>query len=1005
MHRHIIAAGTILFLGSGAVALGTDAAPTIDGSLDDPFWAHQARVWEVADSRLPENHARFYLGYDDAHLYFAADVTDRNVSGTHTGRKDEVRLDDAVVLMIDVGDGSAAERTPDTYEYGFSAAGAVNWTRGTGDGSGDRYPARGWPAIWDSGVHYVVQLKPGTTLNRMGDRDPGYVVEARIPWAELGVAPPVRPDRTIGVLLLNYCRPEQDAAETGPLASMPGVDETNAHDPSRWQRIRLDWEGPLAIRGLVRDLPLGPGAGTDAEARRPRFPTDGSHRDDPPWNPDHWDGLFTRMQEQQLNALLLMHPRPFRTLLERGIAPDTPHFDEEVRAEHRDRFRWLLDRAGERDIAIYLSVPAAGPEPAERAASVRIGPATREQTASAVTELFAAYPSLSGLVVSPPDRHAGVPGDGAAGIAAGLNEVARERERDGADPPRLIYWTRLRRPEDAAALMEAYPHTRLLHSAQEDQWFSRRLDPRIPSWDRRVAALRGTNQPMDSLVVGGPGADLNYLFWADPAWMRDIALDVRRHGLAGMFLDDRSADPAIVEEAFGLYAVHPGQAFNARRWEQRFVEVYGAGEYAGQLLELMKHASAIPPMLQRLVHDPSGRFMPQFGLLLVHYLDMPTISSYRPPSPHLMWDPAEGSLPPESGRPPLAPADWGEQVAGVRAVVQRRAPRGATPPNRVADDMRRHADAGRSLLLNLRHQQPEDEDQAARLTTLLDRLQLNLALGEHMHQKIRAAVGWEGFHARHESNRNCLRSLRASVDAWREVVEVADRLYPDPVPYRQSQIVSVPPWAPQIIANSYRPVVGHWRDQLARFEWEFHLVQLGTNRRSSWPVAPLWDQVDMEPPGNLETIHRLGFEVSDDLRFTLLEGASLTRDADHVLHDRTSVLADTRLLENDDWQTVMVTDPGHCPLRAGRPHQIAIRYRVLHRGDPTVPAFAVGVMPAGGGPALGTYRAWTAPEKYVGDRFIKTPPLPHDHYVVFVAVRGRVALVFDQISISGYLDY
>ena len=90
---------TCLLLGSATSQLS--AAPTIDGRLDDTFWATRSRAWVADHPKLPDNSVRFNLGFDHEYLYFAADVTDPNVVGTHTGTKDEVWEDDAVEIFID----------------------------------------------------------------------------------------------------------------------------------------------------------------------------------------------------------------------------------------------------------------------------------------------------------------------------------------------------------------------------------------------------------------------------------------------------------------------------------------------------------------------------------------------------------------------------------------------------------------------------------------------------------------------------------------------------------------------------------------------------------------------------------------------------------------------------------------------------------------------------------------------------------------------------------------
>jgi len=236
-----------------STAVGDVGVPAIDGFLNDPFWSRRARVWYLSHPRIPENGVTFYLGFDEEHLYLAADVTDANIFGHHHQRKDETWKDDAVTFLLDFGDGTARDRTPSTFSYEFSAAGGVSWTRGVADGSGENYPGHDWLPNWMSRLEWATRLKPGSTINIEPDHDRGYVVEARIPWTELGTVPPFAPDRRIGVCLLNICRPEQDESNQGlPITSMPGIDSSNQHAPYLWQRVRMDWSAASRSGSLVR---------------------------------------------------------------------------------------------------------------------------------------------------------------------------------------------------------------------------------------------------------------------------------------------------------------------------------------------------------------------------------------------------------------------------------------------------------------------------------------------------------------------------------------------------------------------------------------------------------------------------------------------------------------------------------------------------------------------------------------------------------------------------------
>ncbi len=1007
-------AGVLACLLCGPMARQATASPTIDGFLADPFWSLHARVWTARDPRLPHNAARFYLACDENYLYFAADVTDANVAGDHRKQRDEVWGDDAAQVFLDFGDGSAAERTPETFAYGFSAAGGASWTRGTGDGSGADYPAHDWPPAWNSAVEWAVALKTGTTLNYSGDRDTGYVVEARIPWSELGQKMPFQPDRTIGVSFLNFCRPERAVIGNQPLATLPNIDLSNSEAPRLWQRVRTNWQGPLAIRGVVGPLPLWLGTSLYNNEWK-RFEPAETDPAGPWFNRPRWTGKLDRMASQQLNALLLTHPHPFPGLLALKGYPGACYFPREQLDQHVAQFKWLLAEAKRRGVRVYLMIwnICLPPKWAESQGLHELGadtPLSRAYTSRAVIDLLSTYPDLGGLVTLAGENPPGCVDFVADAIAGAMNRAGattttRHAEDDPSALPELIFWTWCSYPEDARRVLDACPRTRLMHYLQCEQWFKPMVDPRVPRFEAFTAAVQShtRNPAISTIVLGGPKSSLAYLLWGDPEWIRTLALDLRREGAHGIFFEPYCADAWLATEALAVYSFSTGQRFNPRRWAKRLDEMYGVGEYAPQLLETIQHASAIVPRFVTLVHSQSDHYMPQFGLPLTHYLEMPTLSSYVFENTQTLDD--RGYLTPRLGMTWPNP-DWGERIAGIREAVLNPASAGFTRPKAIADEINLHVITCQSRLGGLKAVKPAHPDQARRLTRLLDRIELNVALGEHLSQKIKAAIGWQSFQAGRGRSIDCIRPLRQSVKAWETVVEVADRLYPEPVRYWQSQIVSVPPWTQNQIWGSYRLIEGHWRDQSPRFERELNLVRQSLSTGGPGASLPLWDMLDAEPADSLLSLGRIGFEIDleRDLRIKIGDGAALTADADLVLGGAKSLLADTRRLDGGA-HVVVSTDPGHAPMLGHRPYRISLAYRVIERGSGTPAPFEIGVRPAGGGEPLGDHRFWGAPNGHIGTRILKVPPLKRDDYVFFIAVHGQAAIVVDQIDVQTLKAY
>ena len=377
--------------------------PTIDGYLQDPFWAGHSRLWTLADSRPFPQSAAFLLGYDAEFLYFAADISDQNVQAGRVGRKARVWEDDAVALLIHFGSPDERQWSERTFSYSFSAAGGANWARGPLVASSQ--PAESnWPPNWDSKVDWAARHKVGTTVNIPGNQDAGYVIEARIPWAELPVKPPFNADNVIGLCLLNLRRPEMNSGAL-PMSNVAGVVDQYPPDPSVWQRTRTSWESPLGMRGLVRPLPLGLGV---RDLRWARFENVQADPQGPWLNREPWTQLLARMKSAGLNTLVLDHPRAAAALLPDPRPTTTPASAPEA-DRHVDQFTWILEEARANDIRVFLRMHAdanghdaqvngattqPASQPTEQVQATAAAVAMRQAAAS----LLNTYPLLAGLI-------------------------------------------------------------------------------------------------------------------------------------------------------------------------------------------------------------------------------------------------------------------------------------------------------------------------------------------------------------------------------------------------------------------------------------------------------------------------------------------------------------------------------------------------------------------------------------------------------------------------------
>ncbi|QRN94312.1 carbohydrate-binding family 9-like protein [Archangium violaceum] len=158
-------------------------APAIDGVLDDAVWKDATPVVLRGsfDGRPASLRTEARLAYDDQHLYVAFDVEDPDVWGTLRKRDEPIYEQEVVEIFLDA---NADGRT-----YNEMQVSPHNVTF-------DAYfPARrqGMDLAWDSGMTTAVKVRG--TLDEPSDRDEGWRVEMRIPFARLAEVPRLPPGK------------------------------------------------------------------------------------------------------------------------------------------------------------------------------------------------------------------------------------------------------------------------------------------------------------------------------------------------------------------------------------------------------------------------------------------------------------------------------------------------------------------------------------------------------------------------------------------------------------------------------------------------------------------------------------------------------------------------------------------------------------------------------------------------------------------------------------------
>ncbi|MGQ0506454.1 MAG: carbohydrate-binding family 9-like protein [Myxococcaceae bacterium] len=154
-----------------------ERAPKIDGVLDDAIWKEATPVELVTsyDGRKPSLRTTARIVRDDEGLYVAFDCEDPDVWGTLLTRDADIYNQEVVEVFLDAnGDGRTYnELEVSPHNVIFDAY----------------FPARrqGMDLTFDAKMETAVKVRG--TLDNAGDRDEGWSVELKIPFAPLAEVP------------------------------------------------------------------------------------------------------------------------------------------------------------------------------------------------------------------------------------------------------------------------------------------------------------------------------------------------------------------------------------------------------------------------------------------------------------------------------------------------------------------------------------------------------------------------------------------------------------------------------------------------------------------------------------------------------------------------------------------------------------------------------------------------------------------------------------------------
>lgn len=735
----------------------------------------------------------------------------------------------------------------------------------------------------------------------------------------------------------------------------------------------------LELRGTVMSFPFW--LGTTMYGNMWKGFSENEKRTDWWWfDKNYWTNLFSDMERRHLNALAFLHPHPYPALVDLPQYPEARYFPPDLLNKYKEMFKWIVEEAKRHGIKLYfltwnICLP---PNSASAHNLPEFGadtPLTRTYTRAAVAELFRSFPDL-GLITMAAETPPGCIDFVEEAIVGGL--------KDSGTNPHLIFWTWCSYPWEAQRILKAYPNTTLMHYLQYEQFFLPKADPRIKKFSEECGGV-----PM--IALGGPKSAHGCLFWGDPEWVRETIKSLKEQNGIGLFIETYIADPWLAQEALSRYAYDLGDKYDEGEWVEKIERHYNCPGLGKDLLSAMKNASSIIPLFLLLVHSQTDHYMPQFGLPLVFYLEMPTLSTYI--FENVQTTDEKGYLKPNLGLCYPNP-DWGLKVASVWDYAKGKVPKGALTPPKIADDLEKNAMNCLKITKNLRNKIKENEE----LTRLLDRLELNAYLGLHFSSKIRAAVGWAEFKLGKNAAAKVLDNLRKSIDAWEKVVEITNRLYPGDVSFWRCEIASPPPWRQNQIWYSYASVRGHWRDHLEPFKRELMIVERELKKGREKARLPLWEELLAFPNEKLELIFSEDFEEKNE-KWIWGECASLT--SKEALSGKSSALLDSRKLKGE-WHLALQTAPEAIKLQPGRKYQLEFDYKIIEEGldYPDNPFCVAGRTPTGGVPYdIGTGRCWDGAKGSLGHRVVLLEPKHFEDYFIFFSLHGRGAVVIDNIRL------
>jgi hypothetical protein len=230
---------------------------TIDGKLDEDAWKTAPMAGPFVDVRSGRPNTSFpvngsvKLAWDDKYMYVGFDVKDPDVVGGFEEKAKDPKLwtKDTVEIMVDPdGDGD----NKDYYEIQINPQNLVfdsrfdEYNKPKKDPDGP-FGHQDWSAKLDS------KVEVRGTLDKPGDKDQGYVVEARIPWKSFDKAKNT-PPKVGDTWRVNFYAMQNN----GGVAWSSILGQGNFHKASRFGKVMWAEKGYVAPGAAAIAPPIAP---------------------------------------------------------------------------------------------------------------------------------------------------------------------------------------------------------------------------------------------------------------------------------------------------------------------------------------------------------------------------------------------------------------------------------------------------------------------------------------------------------------------------------------------------------------------------------------------------------------------------------------------------------------------------------------------------------------------------------------------------------------------------